>query len=579
MEGERGDKVRNNSDLRNILRRIEGRGYKAYKDIEGTYEFGDFLLLIDHVQGDPFAAPSRIRVKVAQKVAGFPSDTFHTTNREIALRDYMARKFSQACARICRGNRGTGKSGEIRIESPGQEILERTSVFILDSLVEARFVMGLPAFGRRIAGRHAESMFFEELPRIVEASLYFKNLNREELYTHIQTAEDADFIRERLEEQSLVAFVAEGAVLPRASGIDPRPLAQGRVVAFESPDTFRIRMTVPNKGSISGMGIPKGVTLIVGGGYHGKSTLLKALEAGVYNHIPGDGREFVVTNSQAIKIRAEDGRRIEKTDISPFINNLPFGRETQNFSTDDASGSTSQAANIIEALEVGAQVLLIDEDTSATNFMIRDHRMQDLISKDKEPITPFIDKIRQLYKDLGISTIVVIGGSGDYFDVADKVVCMMEYRPYDMTQEALAIAEKFKAERRPEGGASFGKLTQRIPQAGSFSPQKGRKPVKIAAKGLRSILFGAHHIDLGAVEQLVDSGQTRAIGDAIHYAMKHMDGHRTLGEVVDAVLKDIKEEGLDVLHPRPLGTYSAFRGQELGAAINRLRTLRIVQKK
>lgn len=565
-------------DLRRTLRRIDGRGYKAYKDIEGTYDFGSYILFVDHVQGDPFASPSRVRVRVPQKVAGFPKDTYHTRSREVALRDFLTRKFLEACRKFCRGNRGTGHSGLISIDRPGQEILERTSAFVTELYVEARFVMGLPAFGRSIAGRHAEAMFFEELPGIVRSSLFFKSLDEKALYEHIETAEDADFLRDQLDSLGLVAFVADGAVLPRASGVDPRPLTKGRVVPFESPESLRVEVVLPNRGAITGMGIPKGVTLIVGGGYHGKSTLLRALELGIYDHIPGDGREFVVSNPYTVKIRAEDGRRIEKVDISPFISNLPFGQDTREFSTEDASGSTSQAANIIEALEVGAKVLLIDEDTSATNFMIRDHRMQELVSKDKEPITPFIDKVRQLYNDLGVSTVLVIGGSGDYFDVADCVICMVEYKPHDLTQEAKAIAEKYRAERKPEGGESFGRITERVPLAHSFDPSKGRREVKISSKGLHSIAFGTYNIDLGAVEQLVDISQTRAIGDAIYYATRYMDGRRTLREIVEAVLRDIEKKGLDVLSPRPVGDYAAFRGLELAAAINRLRTLSVSQK-
>lgn len=567
--------MRKKEDLRANLRRLEGKGYKAYKDIEGEYDFDMYLLLIDYVQGDPFASPSRVRVRVKQDAARFPGDTYSSRSREVALRDYLTREFSDACRKYSRGNRGTGKSGDIFIDRPGQEILERTSAFISESEVEARFMMSLPAFGRRIAGRHAEAMFFEELPRIVEAALFFLNLERDELYIHIETAEDADYLREKLDSLGLFAFVAEGSCLPRASGIDPRPLTKGQVVKFESPESFRVEVELPNRGRITGMGMPKGVTLVVGGGYHGKSTLLNALELGVYNHIPGDGREFVVTNPHAFKIRAENGRRIEKVNISPFIVDLPFKRDTREFSTADASGSTSQAANTIEALEVGAQVLMIDEDTSATNFMIRDHRMQELVSKDKEPITPFIDKIRQLYQDHGVSTILVIGGSGDYFDVADHVICMVEYRPYDMTAKARAIAERYKAERKPEGGDSFGDITPRIPRASSFNPQKGRKPVKISAKALKSLLFGTHHIDLSAVEQLIDTSQTNAVGYAIHYATRYMDGKRTLAQVVEAVLDDISREGLDVLLFQSAGNYAAFRGLELAAAINRLRTLRV----
>jgi len=570
--------MRDSEELRRILQRIDGRGYKAYKDIEGEYRWGEYILLIDRVQGDPFAAPTQVRVRVPQEVAGFPADTYRGRSREVALRDFVTRRFAEATKRVCKGNRGTGKSGLIRIESPKQEILERTSTFIANEHVEARFMLGLPAFGRRIAGQHAEEMFFQELPRIVRSSLFYKNLDEISLYQHIETAEDADFLRSRLDTMGLIAFVADGAVLPRASGVDPRPLAEGTVVAFEAPESLVKKVDLPNKGSIRGMGVPKGITLIVGGGYHGKSTLLMALEEGVYNHIPGDGREFVVSNPCTMKIRAEDGRRIEKVDISPFIANLPFGQDTRAFSTDDASGSTSQAANIMESLEAGARVLLIDEDTSATNFMIRDQRMQELVSKDKEPITPFIDKVRQLYRDLGVSTILAIGGSGEYFDVADHVVCMMEYKPVDLTQEARLIAERYKAGRIPEGGERFGTITERVPLARGFDPSKGRREVKISSKGLHSIAFGSQTIELGAVEQLVDISQTRAIGDAIYYATRCMDGSRPLKQIVKSVLNAIEEKGLDILNRRPVGDYAAFRGLELAAAINRLRTLSVREK-
>jgi predicted ABC-class ATPase len=563
------------TELRSIFRRIDGKGYKAYKDLEGDYHCSEYTLFIDHVQGDPFASPTKVRVRVPQSVARFSTDTYEGKSREVALRDFITRRFAEASRQFSKGNRGTGKSGLILIDSPKQQILERTSAFITHEYVEARFVMGLPAFGRRVAGRHAEHMFFKELPQIVRSSLFQKNLNTGRLYEHIETAEDADYLRSQLDPMGLVAFVADGAVLPRASGVDQRPLEKGRVVAFEAPETLKTTIEVPNKGVITGMGVPRGITLIVGGGYHGKSTLLRELEEGVYNHIPGDGREFVVSDPCSVKIRAEDGRRIEKVDISPFIANLPFGQDTRGFSSDDASGSTSQAANIMEYLEAGARVLLIDEDTSATNFMIRDQRMQELVSKEKEPITPFIDKVRQLYADHEISTILAIGGSGEYFDVADHVLCMVEYKPSDLTREARLIAERYKAGRTPEGGERFGMVTERVPLRRSFDPSKGRREVKISSKGLQSIAFGTHTIDLGAVEQLVDISQTRAIGDALYYATRFMDGSKTLKQIVEAVMNAIENRGLDVLNRRPSGDYARFRGLELAAAMNRLRTLSV----
>jgi predicted ABC-class ATPase len=562
-------------DLRQILQRIDRKGYKAYRDIKGRYDWGEYTVLIDHVQGDPFAAPSRFRVRLSRQFAGFPPNTFRGKSRRVALEDFLTRAFEAAAKRHGKGRRGTGKGGIISIDRPGQEVLERTSVFVTDGGIEARFRVGLPAFGRSVAGRIAETMLFDELPRIVRSSLFYTNLDADALQRQVEVIEDADFLRAELAKRGLIAFVADGAVLPRASGIDPGPLATGPVVVFEAPDSLRVECVLPNRGAVSGMGIPAGVTLIVGGGYHGKSTLLRALELGIYNHVPGDGREYVVSDPDTVKIRAEDGRRVEKVDVSPFIDNLPFKRDTRAFSTEEASGSTSQAANIIEALEVGACVLLMDEDTSATNFMIRDHRMQELVSKDREPITPFIDKVRQLYEEHGVSTVLALGGSGDYFDVADQVICMVDYKPLDYSTEARKIAEKHRAERRPEGGPAFGIVGKRSPLAGSFDPSRGKREVKISSRGLKSIEFGTHRIDLGAIEQLIDSSQTRAIGDAIVLATRYMDGSRTLDEVVASVLAEIDERGLDVLSSLPEGDYARFRVYELAAAVNRLRTLSV----
>ncbi len=568
-------RLRPTTDLQTTLRRINGRGYKAYKDIQGSYQFPGFVLHIDHVQGDPFAAPSRLRAFVPHREAGFPADLYATPIRRVALADYINRVFYNTCRRV-EQRRGSGKSGLIAIERPGQEVLPTTAVIVRDDGIEVRFVVGLPAAGRRVLGHEAEELLLRNVPAIVRRAVYYASLNSERLRRHVETVEDAEFLRGQLAEMGLVAFVADGAILPRRSGVDPRPLQEGLVIPFQSPPTLRVSVTLPNRGPITGMGIPRGITLIVGGGYHGKSTLLNALELGVYNHVPGDGREFVVTDPGAVKIRAEDGRRVEQVNISPFINNLPFGRDTTRFCTDDASGSTSQAANIIEALEAGATLLLVDEDTAATNFMIRDHRMQELVAKEKEPITPFVDKVRQLYTDLGVSTILVMGGSGDYFDVADTVIMMDEYRPRDVTAEARAIAERYRAERKPEGGTHFGDITHRIPLAESLDPSRGKREVKITAKGVKTILFGRHEIDLSAVEQLVHPAQLNAIGQALYYAReKYMDGRRTLRQILDAVERDIAEKGLDVIDVRPMGDYAYFRRFELAAALNRLRTLKV----
>ena len=562
------------NNLSQKLQRIDGKSYRAYKDIEGIYNLGGLVLFIDHVQGDPFAAPSRMRIRIPQSKAGFPIPLFSNISRQTALENFLAKSFAHHIQSVS-SRRGSGKSGLIQIDTPGQAVLERSAVHVTVDLIEIRFFMGLPAAGRRILGREAEEMLLDDLPQITENALVYKRLDQELIQRWVLSVEDQHCLRTALKAKNLVSFIANGSILPRCSGVSDLPLVPSKAVPFKSPPSLEVEMSVPNAGLIRGMGIPRGVTLIAGGGFHGKSTLLNALQNGVYNHIPTDGRERSVTDPTAVKIRAEDGRRVFGVNISPFINNLPFGVSTDFFCTENASGSTSQASNIIEALEAGCQLLLIDEDTSATNFLIRDHRMQELVSKKSEPITPFIDKVRQLFTESGVSTIMVFGGSGDYFDVADQVIMLEEYAVRDVTAQAKSIARKHQALRRNEGGNSFGAITARKPVADSLDASKGRRDVNIKNHGQETIQFGQETIDLSAVEQLIDQSQTRAIGAALQYAKGFMNGSRTVEEILNRVMQSIHENGLDVLDKRKPGDLAMFRRQELAAALNRLRTLRV----
>ncbi|MDJ0731723.1 MAG: ABC-ATPase domain-containing protein [Crocosphaera sp.] len=564
----------NNQDLYDTLIRLDGRGYKAYKDIKGNYQFPKFNLIIEHIQGDPFASPSKLIIKIPHTVANFTTEFYKNDSRKIALEDYLIRQFSQVCQQITR-HRGTGKSGKISIIKIGQEILKRTAANVNKNDIEIRFFVGLPARGRTILGHQAAQMLCEDIPDIVEKALLYEVLDSSAIQKQVETAEDADFIRQNLPKYNLVAFIANNSILPRKSGVDPRPL-ETDAIPFKSPESLEIGFNTPNKGLMKGLGIPQGITLIVGGGYHGKSTLLKAIELGIYNHIPGDGREFVISDPSAVKIRAEDGRSIVGVDISPFINQLPQQRSTNHFTTTNASGSTSQAANIIEALEAGSKVLLVDEDTAATNFMIRDRRMQQLIAKNKEPITPFIDKIKQLYTDYGVSTILVMGGSGDYFDVADQVIAMDNFYPYDVTEKAQKIAQENPNERMIEGGNNFGNITPRIPLPNSIDPSRGRRDVKVKVRDVDQVVFGTEDIDLTAIEQLIEPGQLRSISAAIIYAKNNYMNHQnTLPNILDKVMEDINSKGLDILSNFPQGDLVMFRPFELAAAINRLRSLKL----
>jgi len=509
--------------------------------------------------------------------AQFPEHLWQSSHsnliRRIALEDFVARAVKRQIKKTIKGNRGSGNSGIIGIDNSGQQILRRNAVIIDPGFVEARIVMGLPANGRRVAGRQAAEMFFNELPVIVDQALLYQHLSQETLAKHVESAEDQDTLREALKQRKLVAFIANGAVLPRHSGVSDEPLRDNAIL-FKSPASLETEIELPNAGRVTGMGIPEGVTLIVGGGFHGKSTLLHALERGPYNHIPGDGREQVVANATCVKVRAEDGRAINKVNISPFIDRLPFGRDTRQFSTDNASGSTSQAANIIEAFECGAEVLLIDEDTSATNFMIRDERMQKLVVQDKEPITPLLYRVRELYEDYGVSSVIVMGGSGDYFDIADTVIMMDDYEPKDVTQQARALAHD-KNHAIPDNIHSlprFNRESKRVPGNKVLDASRRNRDVKIDTKELITLLYGEHRIDLSQVEQLIDIGQTRAIGLMIHtYGQRYAKNHSTLADGLKQLIADVEQKGLDIVSPYKVGNLALPRLYELAAAINRIR--------
>lgn len=562
----------NENDLRQCLRRIDHKGYPAYKDTKGMYQFPDYQLSIDHVQGDPFAAPSKISIHVNGKQAAFQKELYNKPWKRIALQDMILRNIASEIKRYSFKAKGSGKSGLIGITNPGQEILDRSgcSIDAESGKLIVRMEIGFPANGRTINARELEKILFEFLPVCVKKTLYANAYDEKQLEDVANLAEDQYFIRQQLKEQGLVAFVANGAILPRKSGISMLPMQTA--VPFKSPKSMEVTMELPHAGTMKGMGIKKGVTLIVGGGYHGKSTLLKALELGVYNHIKGDGREYVITDESAVKLRAEDGRSIQKVDISMFIRNLPNGKDTVAFYTEDASGSTSQAANTVEAMEMGASLFLIDEDTSATNFMIRDELMQRVVQRDVEPIIPFIDRVRELYEEYGISTILVAGSCGSYFHKADAIVQMNRYEPMEITALAKKEAENFPI---PKEKISCGNPPKKDRIAQEDVSFRKDNRIKVKVMGKESISINREIIDMHYVEQIVDSEQLNAIALIIKYMKLHtLDGITTMCEGVEKLYQEIEKKEFEVFCGNSIpGNLAIPRKQEIFAALNRCRNL------
>lgn len=583
--------MKQSEDLRRLLTSIDRKSYPAYKSAQGSYDFGAFILSIDHVQGDPFASPSAVSITVPHQKAGYPAEYFQHPWTKTALEDYLVRQFGKEISPFNVKAKGSGKSGLIAVSIPGPEILPRTACECTKTGIAVRFEIGFPANGRTINSGELIHILFDFLPQCIHRVFFYSQQNPKEVKAVIDLADDQQFIREELKRLHLAAFIADGSVLARESGVSSRPMKDA--IRFSSPESQKITLNLPHRGQLSGMAVKEGITLIVGGGYHGKSTLLKALELGVYNHIAGDGREYVITDETALKLRAEDGRSISHVDISLFINDLPNKKNTKDFSTPDASGSTSQAAAVIEGWESGSRVFLIDEDTSATNFMLRDELMQHVIRRDKEPITPFIERVRDFYQQAGISTIMVAGSSGAYFYIADTIIQMDCYHPLDITRHTKEACAHFGEDptvhapdfilpakgrhliMKKEGyTGEKTALRQRPGHSGRQNGQEREERIKTKVYGKDSLQVGKEQIDLRFVEQLIHPEQTAALAQMVRYCIKkQLFSQCSIEQIVDLLYRKITQNGLSSVSD---SSYAAMglclpRRQEIFACFNRYR--------
>lgn len=565
----------NKIDLKNKLESIHRKSYPAYKSLRGSYTFGDFVLSIDHVQGDPFAAPSSLHVELPLKKAGFPEKYLEKRHTKTALEDLILRSFSKALDQYSFKAKGSGKSGLISTSRPGPEVMRRTAVEFNNIALLVRFEVGFPANGRTINAQELEKILLEFLPQIVKTCLFYQSLEKAKIQACYELAENQQRIREVLEERKLVAFCANGSILPRKSGVSSQPLKDA--IEFQSPESMEISIDLPFGNSIRGMGIPEGVTLIIGGGYHGKSTLLQALEQGVYNHVKGDGREYVITRADALKLRAEDGRAVSHLDLSLFIHDLPNGKDTHCFSTEDASGSTSQAAGVLEGIEAETSCFLIDEDTSATNFLVRDAFMQRVVSGDQEPITPFIARVRDLYEKVGISTILVAGSSGAFFHVADTIIQMDAYRPKDVKMSVEALLPEYPPADLCSNAEPFTLPTEKrmfVMERKIKRYGRGEREERIKTKVMGTDGFSIEHniVDLRCVEQLIDTEQTAALAAILKHIVKKGSICMEMQELVAEINTLLKKKGMAAFVEGALSCGYAYpRKEEIYLMLNRFR--------
>ena len=565
----------NKIDLKNKLESIHRKSYPAYKSLRGSYTFGDFVLSIDHVQGDPFAAPSSLHVELPLKKAGFPEKYLEKRHTKTALEDLILRSFSKALDQYSFKAKGSGKSGLISTSRPGPEVMRRTAVEFNNIALLVRFEVGFPANGRTINAQELEKILLEFLPQIVKTCLFYQSWEKAKIQACYELAENQQRIREVLEERKLVAFCANGSILPRKSGVSSQPLKDA--IEFQSPESMEISIDLPFGNSIRGMGIPEGVTLIIGGGYHGKYTLLQALEQGVYNHVKGDGREYVITRADALKLRAEDGRAVSHLDLSLFIHDLPNGKDTHCFSTEDASGSTSQAAGVLEGIEAETSCFLIDEDTSATNFLVRDAFMQRVVSGDQEPITPFIARVRDLYEKVGISTILVAGSSGAFFHVADTIIQMDAYRPKDVKMSVEALLPEYPPADLCSNAEPFTLPTEKrmfVMERKIKRHGRGEREERIKTKVMGTDGFSIEHniVDLRCVEQLIDTEQTAALAAILKHIVKKGSICMEMQELVAEINTLLKKKGMAAFVEGALSCGYAYpRKEEIYLMLNRFR--------
>lgn len=560
--------------LRDKLLTVEGKSYAAYKALEGAYRFDRFVLYLDHIQGDPLSPPSLMRVRVDQAEAQFPQELRSTRLRRVALEDYLERQWHEAIRKAARGQRGT-RAGSFTVDVGGQQILERTACRVAEDYVEIRGRVALAADGRKPAGKVALATFMEDLPQVVEHALLYATQHAPAVHRHVTGAEDADALRDQLRERGLVAFVADDAVLPRDGGSD-RPLLS-HLVTFQAPPELRTTLQATHRGPVTGLGIPRGVTVILGGNFSGKSTLLRAVAAGVYNHVPGDGREYCVTVGDAVKVLTDAGRRIEGVDLTPFIASLPTGEDLTRYRTNSAPETLSQAAGVMEALEAGSSLLLLDEDSTALPLLLRDQLVPRLIATGGDPVSPLVDVVRALYEEHGVSTVLATSVSGEYIDVADTVIVMDNFRPRVVTATAKAAVANLGPRAASRKGL-FGRIPRRVPLPDSLSGLRGRK-LRPELQGTRTIALGREILQLERIEQLVEATQAKTAGDAVVFAAEqgYFDGTRTLHEIVALIDEEVARRGLEVLSPYPghPGDYALPRRHEIAAAFNRLRTLRV----
>lgn len=558
-----------------ILRQIDGHQPSEYSKLAGDFDFTRFVLHninIPSFESEP--CESLFVIHVPQMIAGFPESIYDSPIRRTALEDYLTRKMDDAIQ--CVSHRQASGLAECRISiaRPGQEILPRSSMVIARDYVEARIMVRLPVVLGKIAADEARILFLDYLPEIVNSSLIYCYLNSKELLRFVSLMEDADTIRHDLQSRGMVSFAATGSKLNRHLGTD-LPSQDG--ARLEVASELEVEVSTPNAGRVRGLTIPVGVTLIIGDNYSGRSELINALAAGIYNHIPNDGREQVISVPDAVHIVAESGRSIQKVDISPFLLTSRTGESTKEFSSSCATPAESQMAGVTEALHVGAQALFFDESSSDPTFLAMDSRVTRLSDTWGGGMASLSDRARQIADDLRVSVVVgACACAAEFIPIADTILLIDNYRVVDITKKAREL-DLAKPTRFPRCDLPTPNDSYRWVIPSSLDPSLGREEAVIQTNGRLQLLFGRHIVDLSAVPQIADVHQTLAIGWLLYHAkLYHLDDSRTVSEILDLLDKDLATDGMDAITRDLRGDLARPRRFEIAAALNRLNSLRVM---
>jgi predicted ABC-class ATPase len=558
--------------LRDKLIVSNGKGVQVYTTLAGAYRFERYELYLDQIRPDPVAPTCLARVRVDQAEAQVPRALWEAPDARVAVEDFLARCVREAIGRHGR-TRWSGRITPITIDAGGQEILPRTACTVGEDAVEARLTIALPAEGRKVLAKPAQALFFDDLPAVVEAGLVWAHLDDVAGRRHCETYLDYLALRRALPARGLVAFLADGSVLAREAGASGRPMRGGRAAALRAPDELAVTVELPHRGPVRGLGIRAGVTLITGGLASGKSTLLAAIAQGVYAHVPGDGRELVATVPDAVALRADPGRRVERVDVSAFVHALSPGVDVTALVTERSSGVLAMAAGVAEALELGTALLLVDEDESAIAFLARDPVMLELLPGAARALSPLVERVRALWETHGVSTVIATGALGEYLPVADTVIATDGFQPAAATARAREVAGAPSPAGRP-----FELPAPRCPLPRGIGGVRGRG-LRTEVRWRQSLSVGRDAVDLDGLPQLVDASQARAAGDAVLYAVErgYADGEASVAEIVDRTLAEVAAGGLRALtlHPEHAADYALPRRHEIAAVLNRLRSLQV----